>query len=668
MPLRTACSSCGKKLQVRDDLAGKKIKCPGCGTVFVAAAAAAAATAVKAAPPKLAPPSTKDKVSAKPMAKAPPPPQDDDEEIEEQPVRSKRPVPRDDEDDEDDRPARKRKQAAAGGNMLWLWLALAGVLVIGGALGAYFVFFTGPTNTGPIAKGKGGGPVNPVNPDPNTGQNPAAGGNASLADLVPGDAFYFVYVSGEAYNAKALEGLKPLFGKQIEQAFQKESGFPLGDLRGVSVFSAVSFAEAQKNPMVPPAVIVVQTNKPVKQADVTAALQNGEINRNKMLTLEFAGDQTILVAPAMMLQAYKAKKGAAKATGVLERALAKADTSKGVVFAATIPPEAVQMAGQLPPGVPPTLLKTKAVFATLDLTDKMQLQASLILDDAASAAQLKKDADDLLGGLPFLIDAFVKEPPAAKMAKQMLAELKISAQDKEVTATFQTDAAVALGLILPAIQKVRGAAAGAAASNNLKQIALAWHNYHDVHKVLPPQTFKVPPLPLGTPPASIKGLSWRVAILPYVEQNELFKQFKLDEPWDSAHNKKLIPRMPKLYESPNAPAAAGMTYYQSFTGPNTINKILVQGMRFPQIPDGTSNTIIVAEAAIPVEWTRPADIEIAPGQAIALGGDNTGTQAAYADGTVRRLPRNLDQQILRWLIDPADGNVIPNLDAPFGKK
>ena len=247
--------------------------------------------------------------------------------------------------------------------------------------------------------------------------------------------------------------------------------------------------------------------------------------------------------------------------------------------------------------------------------------------------------------------------------------LKISVQDKELNIAFQANLAALMEQGLPMVTKMmQGAASSASAVNNLKQIALAWHNYHDTHKVLPPQTFRFPPLPLGTPPASAKGLSWRVAILPFIEQDALFKQFKLDEPWDSAHNKKLIPLMPKIYESPNAKAQPGMTYYQSFTGANTINKILVQGMRFQQIPDGTSNTLIVVEAAQPVEWTRPADIQVAPNQPIILGGDAAGALAAYADGTVRRLPRNLDQQILRWLIDPADGNVIPNFDAPTGKK
>lgn len=658
MPIRVACTECDKKLSVRDVLAGKKVKCPGCGSVFIAAALGGS-TAVKAASPKLAPPSAKDNVSAKPMAKRPaPPPIDNDEDLDERPTRGKKPIARDDDDeDSNDRPARgkgKRGKPAAGGSKLWLWLVLAGILVIGGGLGVYFVFFNG-AGGGPIAKGNQGKQGGIQGGGGNqTGQNHAAGGNIALADLVPGDAFFFASVSGEAYNAKALEGLKPLFGKQIEDAFQKETGVPIGDVQAISAFSVGSFAEAQKNPQIPPFVIVAQTKRPFNEQQVTAAFQAGDLGKNKMMTLEFAGGQMVMMGAPTILQAYKAKKGAVKATGVLERALAKASTSTGVVIAMNIPPEAVQMVGPAAQMAPASLLKAQALLISFDLTDKLQLNASIVLDDAATATQLKKDADEHLAKAAQLIVNFIPEPQAAKLLQKMLADLKINAQDKELTVAFQADAAVAIGMILPAIQKVREASTSTAGLNNLKQIVLAWHGYHDRNKMMPPQT-------IG------KGLSWRVAILPYIEQQNLYSQFKLDEPWDSAHNKKLIPLMPKVYESPSRQAGPGMTYYQSFVGPNTVNKNPMKGMMFQQITDGTSNTILIAEAANAVEWTKPADIQVAPNQPIVLGGDNSGTQAARADGSCLRLPRNLDQQILRLLIDPQDNMPIPDFSGP-GKK
>ncbi len=86
--------------------------------------------------------------------------------------------------------------------------------------------------------------------------------------------------------------------------------------------------------------------------------------------------------------------------------------------------------------------------------------------------------------------------------------------------------------------------------NNLKQIGLAMHNYESTFGTFPPAYIadKATGKPL---------LSWRVAILPFLEQDALYKQFHLDEPWDSAHNKTLIARMPPVYRSPGRRRQAG---------------------------------------------------------------------------------------------------------------
>ncbi len=92
----------------------------------------------------------------------------------------------------------------------------------------------------------------------------------------------------------------------------------------------------------------------------------------------------------------------------------------------------------------------------------------------------------------------------------------------------------------------------ATSTSNLKQIAIAFHAFHDTTAGLPADITDKAGKPL---------LSWRVAILPYIEQSELYNQFKLDEPWDSANNKKLIEKMPKLYAPVRVKAKAGETFY-----------------------------------------------------------------------------------------------------------
>ena len=99
--------------------------------------------------------------------------------------------------------------------------------------------------------------------------------------------------------------------------------------------------------------------------------------------------------------------------------------------------------------------------------------------------------------------------------------------------------------------------------NNLKQIGLAIHNYAQANKTFPPAyTVDKDGKPL---------LSWRVLILPYLEGDDLYSEFHLDEPWDSEHNKKLLSRMPAVFRDPDSKLAAqGKTNYLTVRGEKTV--------------------------------------------------------------------------------------------------
>ena len=110
-------------------------------------------------------------------------------------------------------------------------------------------------------------------------------------------------------------------------------------------------------------------------------------------------------------------------------------------------------------------------------------------------------------------------------------------------------------------------------------------------------------------------LSWRVAILPYIEQQTLYQKFKLDEPWDSAHNKALLKEMPLAYACPSrADSESFATPYQVFTGNGTMFED-GRGMKRAEITDGWPNTILVAEAEVTVPWTKPDDLRFDPAAA-----------------------------------------------------
>jgi Protein of unknown function (DUF1559) len=186
-------------------------------------------------------------------------------------------------------------------------------------------------------------------------------------------------------------------------------------------------------------------------------------------------------------------------------------------------------------------------------------------------------------------------------------------------------------------------------TNNLKQIALAWHNYEAANGVLPSDVVDAKGKPI---------LSWRVLILPYIEEEGLYKAFKLDEPWDSENNKKLIDSMPKIFAPVRGKADPGMTFYQSFTGKNAVLKP-GQKVTLATIIDGTSNTLMVAEAAKPIIWSKPGDLVFDGKDVPALGGMFDGKfHAAFCDGWVVRFRKGVNEETLRRLIDPADGQVV----------
>jgi hypothetical protein len=131
-------------------------------------------------------------------------------------------------------------------------------------------------------------------------------------------------------------------------------------------------------------------------------------------------------------------------------------------------------------------------------------------------------------------------------------------------------------------------------------------------------------------------LSWRVAILPFIGEQKLFDEFKLDEPWDSPHNLALLPKMPRTFEHFHGRVAPQphTTYYRVFVGPGTAFEGPV-GMSLNDFPDGKSDTILVVEAAEAVPWTQPAELSCRPECAMpAVGGHfPEGFLAARADGS-----------------------------------
>ena len=211
---------------------------------------------------------------------------------------------------------------------------------------------------------------------------------------------------------------------------------------------------------------------------------------------------------------------------------------------------------------------------------------------------------------------------------------------------------------LPSIRSARSAALEASSNNNKKQIALAMHNFHSARGAFP-----------AGYNADEQGqplLSWRVHVLPYLEQASLYEKFHLDEPWDSPHNKKLIESMPNVYLSPNSTAEAGKTTYLGVGGADGVfvrpQPDGLLGTRMREITDGVSKTVLTVETVdeAAVIWTKPGDF--APGKKDPWKnlrrGQLGGVTVGYADGSVRQIPKDTPDNSVRAVFTKSGGEAV----------
>jgi hypothetical protein len=192
-------------------------------------------------------------------------------------------------------------------------------------------------------------------------------------------------------------------------------------------------------------------------------------------------------------------------------------------------------------------------------------------------------------------------------------------------------------------------------AHNLKQIGLALHSYHDSYKRFPAW---------GKPDGNGKpGLSWRVALLPYLEEGNLYNQFNQFEPWDGPTNIKLLDKMPKIYAAPGIKTKEpGLTHYQGFVGPGAgWERDPNIKVNLASITDGSSNTIAVIEAGEPVPWTKPADLPFERGKPLPKFGGLYGDRVNVLlfDASVRSVPLNLQPATWETVITRNFGDVPP---------
>lgn len=223
----------------------------------------------------------------------------------------------------------------------------------------------------------------------------------------------------------------------------------------------------------------------------------------------------------------------------------------------------------------------------------------------------------------------------------------------DVTLVAETEFGIAGGTVLasflsPMQQIVRSLMRQMDSLNNLRVVMLAMHNYHAAYNRLP--------APAITSADGKPLLSWRVAILPFLNEQALYEQFRLDEPWDSEHNLPLSKRLPKAYATAGQRLAPGLTVVHATVG-EEIGLRPKDKTAFRDFLDGLSNTILIiesnADSAVP--WSKPADVEIDMEDPLAkfIGSPRKSFGVGLGDGAVRRVADSLDVELFKALLTRA---------------
>jgi hypothetical protein len=469
---------------------------------------------------------------------------------------------------------------------------------------------------------------------------PAAAGDAAPKTSAGGEHLDLAFIPADAVTA-IIAHPQPLFTgpeadwmpvEVITAAGMKEAGFdPLKIREGIALF-----APPAKGPS-PDIGIIVRFTESYSKDSVKAAMHGRQVTVAGREVIEVPGpqsflwtfpdDKTIVGGTEGMLRKMLAVE---KADSPLIGLLKSADVSGQLtaVFSIDAVRPIMQRAIATAPPVPPPFRDlTKlpdllsAIVLKVNAGATFSARLTLRARDDNSALETEKIVNEVLTfGRQIVLAEMSSMPRPAndpvadagvrylnRIMDKMFGLIKPVRDGRDLNVTVEsgsgmTAVPVLIALLLPATQAAREAANRNTTMNKMRQIGLAMMNFEAANKHLPAHAiFSKDGKPL---------LSWRVAILPFVEEKALFDQFHLDEPWDSEHNKPLIDKMPEIYNKPGR-SNDGTTVFLVPFGKGLAFEG-TKGLKFSEFTDGTSKTIMAVEAnddrAVP--WTKPDDLEV----------------------------------------------------------
>lgn len=296
----------------------------------------------------------------------------------------------------------------------------------------------------------------------------------------------------------------------------------------------------------------------------------------------------------------------------------------------------------------------------LALGDKMQLSLATESKDAAGAQKIEGLQRMGMTMLSNILSQ-AKNSPDERM-KKILESLtpildghKIATKGNQTTLSLEGDLKGLVASLAVPVAEARTAAMRSQQKNNMKQIMLAMHNYHDVYGHFPPA--------IVIDPLSKAERSWRVELLPFVEGAQQYNDYKKDEAWDSEANLKILAQMPSVFRHPSQSAESTNTAVVAAYGEGLLfGEDDTDGTPISEITDGTSNTIAVLEADTEIPWSKPEDLAIDLAQdelpLPEFGFQPEGYNVGFCDGSVRFISKTLDVGTLKKLFTMAGGESV----------
>jgi uncharacterized protein DUF1559 len=525
---------------------------------------------------------------------------------------------------------------------------------------------------------------------------PAAAGDAATDTSAGGEHLDVAFIPADAVSAIVVHPQSFLKGPEadwlpvevITAAGMKEAGFdPLKVREGIALFAPPAKGSS------PDIGFVLRFTESYSKDSVKSAMHGHEINVSSREVIgvpgpqsfmwTFPDDKTIVGGTEGMLRKMLAVE---KADSPLISLLKSVDVSGQLtaVFSIDAVRPIMKRAIAAAPPVPapfqgvlrvPDLLSAIILKVDAGAAFKASLTLRAVDDDAAVAIESMVNGGLALGRNMALAELANmpnrgNDPVEAAGAKyltrltnKLFDLIKPVREGKEVRVSVEAGSSLAavpvlIALLLPATQAARSAANRNTTMNKMRQIGLAMMNFESQNRHLPARAiFSKDGKPL---------LSWRVAILPFIEEKALFDQFHLDEPWDSEHNKPLIAQMPETYNKSGRPND-GTTVFLVPVGKGLAFEG-DKGLRMPNFTDGTSKTILAVEVnddrAVP--WTKPDDLEVdlsKPFDGLGEGEAGGLSILLFADGHTIGITRQADEATLKALFtrnggEPIDDSLI----------